>query len=116
MNLTLIASLSTLCLFVSMLVFFELGRRRGLAQLKRDPEGLAKGTSAAEGAVFGLLGLILALLVRAILVNSAGMKLEIETAYVILAGLGGMISGLVGALYPALRAASLDPIEALSYE
>ncbi len=60
MNLTLIASLSTLCLFVSMLVFFELGRRRGLAQLKRDPEGLAKGTSAAEGAVFGLLGLILA--------------------------------------------------------
>lgn len=60
MTLTLIAALSALSLFIGMLVFFEVGRRFGLARLARDPEGLAKGTGAAEGAVFGLLGLILA--------------------------------------------------------
>src|SRR5688572_14442223 len=38
----------------------ELGRRLGVAQIARDPEGLAKGIGAAEAAVFGLLGLLLA--------------------------------------------------------
>ncbi len=60
MNLTLIAFLSAVCLFILMLVFFEFGRRIGTRRLARDPEGLAKGIGAAEGAVFGLLGLILA--------------------------------------------------------
>lgn len=60
MNFALIAFLSAVCLFVLMLVFFEFGRRVGTRRLARDPEGLAKGIGAAEGAVFGLLGLILA--------------------------------------------------------
>lgn len=60
MNLTLIAFLSAVFLFILMLVFFEFGRRIGKRRLSRDPEGLAKGIGAAEGAVFGLLGLILA--------------------------------------------------------
>ena len=60
MNFTLIAFLSALCLFILMLVFFEFGRRTGTRRLARDPEGLAKGSGAAEGAVFGLLGLMLA--------------------------------------------------------
>jgi hypothetical protein len=42
------------------LVASELGRRLGVAQIARDPEGLAKGIGAAEAAVFGLLGLLLA--------------------------------------------------------
>jgi len=60
MNITFIAILSAVSLFFGMLLFFEVGRRFGIAILARDPEGLAKGTGAAEGAVFGLLGLILA--------------------------------------------------------
>ncbi len=60
MNLTLIAFLSAIFLFVLMLVFYEFGRRTGKRKLARDPQGLAQGIGAAEGAVFGLLGLILA--------------------------------------------------------
>lgn len=48
-------------LFLGMLLFAEIGRRIGMARLSRDPEGLAKGASAAEAAVFGLLGLLIAL-------------------------------------------------------
>ncbi|RPH54951.1 MAG: DUF4239 domain-containing protein [Lysobacterales bacterium] len=60
MDLTLIASLSAACLCFGMLVFSEVGRRIGLARLARDPEGLSKGAGAAEAAVFGLLGLLIA--------------------------------------------------------
>ncbi len=45
---------------LAMLVASELGRRFGIAQIARNPEGLAKGIGAAEAAVFGLLGLLLA--------------------------------------------------------
>lgn len=47
-------------LFVGMLACLEIGRRIGVARLARDSEGLTKGASAAEGAVFALLGLLLA--------------------------------------------------------
>ena len=45
---------------LAMLAVSELGRRFGMARIARDPEGLAKGIGAAEGAVFALLGLLLA--------------------------------------------------------
>jgi hypothetical protein len=60
LGLALIAALSTVCLFVGMLVVAEVGRRIGAARLARDPGGLAKGADTAESAVFGLLGLLIA--------------------------------------------------------
>ena len=47
-------------LVVALLVTAELGRRLGLTRLREDPDGLPKGISASEGAVFALLGLLLA--------------------------------------------------------
>jgi hypothetical protein len=47
-------------LVLGLLVTAELGRRLGLARLREDPDGLPKGISASEGAVFALLGLLLA--------------------------------------------------------
>ena len=60
MDLALIASVSAACLFFGILLFAEIGRRIGIARLTRDPDGLTKGASAAEAAVFGLLGLLIA--------------------------------------------------------
>lgn len=60
MNLTLIGLLIATGLFFGMLLFLELGRRIGIARIAHNPEGLARGSSAAEGAVFGLLGLLIA--------------------------------------------------------
>lgn len=60
MNMALSASLATAGLFLAMLCASEVGRRIGRARLARDPDGLAKGAGAAEGAVFALLGLYVA--------------------------------------------------------
>jgi len=59
-DLALTALASAAGLFLGILLFAEVGRRIGLATLSRDPDGLTKGASAAEAAVFGLLGLLIA--------------------------------------------------------
>jgi len=43
-----------------MLACLEIGRRIGAARLARDPEGARAGTGTVDGAVFGLLGLLVA--------------------------------------------------------
>jgi putative ABC transport system permease protein len=63
-----------------------------------------------------LLGLSVAFSARYLLVNQLGWKIELETGYILYACLGGLLSGALGALYPALRAARQDPVDALSYE
>ena len=60
MPLAVIAFSAAGALLLAILVFVEIGRRLGIARLLRDPEGLAKGSGAAEAAVFGLLGLLIA--------------------------------------------------------
>jgi hypothetical protein len=47
-------------LFLGMLLLLEVGRRRGLRRLAKDPEGARHGIGAANGALFGLLGLLVA--------------------------------------------------------
>lgn len=42
------------------LILLELGRRLGDRRLKRDPEGARAGTGVVEGAVFALVGLLIA--------------------------------------------------------
>jgi hypothetical protein len=47
-------------LFFGMLALLETGRRLGVRRLTADPEGARQGVGAVEGAVFGLLGLLIA--------------------------------------------------------
>lgn len=49
-----------LALFLGMLALQEFGHRLGRRHLAADPEGARKGHGAVEGAVFGLLGLLMA--------------------------------------------------------
>jgi hypothetical protein len=60
MTYTLYTSLLAGSLFVRMLILLEVGRRIGIGQMARDPDGMHTGLGAIDGAVFGLLGLILA--------------------------------------------------------
>jgi hypothetical protein len=55
-----VAALSSLGLLASMLVLMEVGRRIGRRRMSRDPEGGSAGAGAVSGAVFALLGLLVA--------------------------------------------------------
>ena len=60
MHFMLTALLTAAGLFTGVLLFLELGRRIGLRRLKQDGDGAGAGAGAVEGAVFALLGLLIA--------------------------------------------------------
>jgi hypothetical protein len=60
MRYELLTPLLAFGLFLGMLALLEAGRRLGVRWQRADPEGAHDGTRAVEGAVFGLLGLLVA--------------------------------------------------------
>ena len=44
------------------------------------------------------------------------LVVEVEARWILIALLVGIVGGSIGALYPALRAARQDAVDALSYE
>lgn len=64
-----------------------------------------------------VLGVISAILLRLVLrLTASSMEVSLDLELILLTFLGVHVGGVIGALYPAIRAAQLDAVEALSYE
>ncbi|HEV2882294.1 MAG TPA: ABC transporter permease [Pyrinomonadaceae bacterium] len=63
-----------------------------------------------------VLGLVLTFAARFALMRLSNLSVEIEPRWVLISLLIGVVGGSIGALYPALRAARQDAVDALSYE
>src|SRR5262249_49495666 len=63
------------------------------------------------GVVFGVIGTYI---LKSLLSDT--LTVQIEWQIVVSIIVVGLLSGVVGALYPGMRAAGLDPVEALGYE
>ncbi len=63
-----------------------------------------------------VLGVTLTAVARIGVMRTTSLIVEIEPRWVIISLVVGLIGGSIGALYPALRAARQDPVDALSYE
>ncbi|MDT5059833.1 MAG: putative transport system permease protein [Acidobacteriota bacterium] len=86
--------------------------------------GMSKGTIAwvieKEAILVSLLGVItgilLTLILRFAVMRTTTLVVEIEPRWIIISFAVGLVGGTIGALYPALRAARQDAVEALGYE
>ena len=86
--------------------------------------GMSKASIAwvieQEAIIVSLLGVAvgvgLALLAQVVVMRTTSLTIEIEPRWVLVALGVGLVGGTIGALYPALRAARQDAVEALSYE
>jgi putative ABC transport system permease protein len=63
-----------------------------------------------------ILGVLLTLAAQFVLMRVTSLTILIEPRWVLIALGVGLVGGTIGALYPALRAARQDAVEALSYE
>ena len=63
-----------------------------------------------------ILGVLLTLGAKSLITRFTALQVEIEPRWIIISLMVGLVGGTLGALYPAIRAARQDPVEALSYE
>ncbi|MFP5264890.1 MAG: ABC transporter permease [Blastocatellia bacterium] len=63
-----------------------------------------------------LAGFALSAVGKFIITRLTSMNVELEAVWLFYALVLGMLAGVLGALYPALRAANQDPVKALAYE
>ena len=65
----------------------------------------------------GILGgILLAILLRFVLTQFITLEVEINPPVLLITAVIGLIGGALGALYPALKAARLDAVDALNYD
>ncbi|MCP4165912.1 MAG: FtsX-like permease family protein [Chloroflexi bacterium] len=94
----------------------EIGIRKAIGALKRDILAQFLLESVSVSLLGGFLGILFGIMMALAASNLLGLDLVIEPLTVILATGFAAGIGLIFGLYPAWRAASLRPIEALRYE
>jgi putative ABC transport system permease protein len=63
-----------------------------------------------------VVGVLLTMLAKFAVMRTTSLTIDIEPRWVLIALAVGLLGGSIGALYPALRAARQDAVDALSYE
>lgn len=73
-----------------------------------------------EAALISGLGIVVGFLVaiagKFLIQRNTRLMIDLPPQWLLIAALIGLAGGVIGALYPAVRAANLDPVEAISYE
>jgi putative ABC transport system permease protein len=114
-------TISTLVILLAMYTtIIERTREIGILKSLGASKTFVVMTIEKEAALISALGVVvgflLSLLGKFALESTTRLVIAIEFKWVVIAAVIGIVCGLVGAIYPAMRAANLDVVEAISYE
>jgi putative ABC transport system permease protein len=94
----------------------EIGILKSLGASKSFIVGVIEKEAIAISLIGVVVGLIIALVAEFGIERATTLQLEFHWSWILTAALIGLGAGVIGALYPAIRAANQDAVKALSYE
>jgi len=94
----------------------QIGILKALGMSRRKIAWVIEQEALLVSLIGVLVGIGLTLAARFAVMRMTTLVIEIEPQWIVVAFVVGIVGGTVGALYPALRAARQDAVEALSYE
>jgi len=113
--------ISTLVILLAMYTtIIERTREIGILKSLGASKGFIVITIEKEAALISAFGVLLGFLAAVIgklwLEANTRLLIDLQPKWLLVAALIGMFGGILGAIYPAMRAANLDPVEAISYD
>jgi len=94
----------------------EIGIRKALGAQKKDIVLQFITESIIMTGISGLIGIVLGVIGGNIIAQVVNIPPVVDVPVVVMAFLGSVLLGLIFGVYPAKKAADLDPIESLRYE
>ena len=98
----------------------ERTREIGILKAMGASRGYIVGIIEKEAILISIFGLIVGFVVSAVagylIHKTYGLVFEYSWQWALTAAVIGLVGGVLGALYPAVRASNLDPVNALAYE
>jgi len=94
----------------------EIGIRKALGAQKKDIVLQFITESIIMTGISGLIGIILGVIGGNIIAQVVNIPPAVDVPVIVMAFLGSILLGLIFGVYPAKKAADLDPIESLRYE
>ena len=115
------ATISTLVILLAMYTTVtertrQIGILKSLGMSKASIAWVIEQEAILVSVLGVFFGVVLTLLLRVTVMRSTSLIVDIEPKWIAISLVVGLIGGSIGALYPALRAARQDAVEALSYE
>ncbi len=113
--------ISTLVILLAMYTtIIERTREIGILKSLGASKPFIVGVIEKEAAVISALGVGVGFVASVIgkygIEAATRLRIDLIPRWLLISAAIGVLGGVVGALYPAMRAANLDPLEALSYE
>ena len=94
----------------------EIGIRRAVGARRQEIRAQFMIEAFAISVLGGAAGVAMGIIIAKVVAASAGWETVVTASSIVLSTSVSMAAGLVSGIYPATRAAQLDPIEALRYE
>jgi len=115
------ATISTLVILLAMYTTVtertrQIGILKSLGMSKRSIAWVIEQEAILVSVMGVGFGVLLMLLMRFFVMRSTSLIVDVEIKWIVISLVVGLIGGSIGALYPALRAARQDAVDALSYE